>query len=77
MDWRDYIHSDQGILSGRPVVKGTRLSVEFILKLFANGWTEEQILKNYIGLTSESLRAVFAYAAEGLMAENFVPVTQP
>ncbi len=77
MDWRDYIHSDQAILSGRPVVKGTRLSVEFILKLFANGWTEEQVLKNYVGLTSESLRAVFAYAAEGLMAENFVPVTQP
>jgi uncharacterized protein (DUF433 family) len=76
MDWREYIHSDPDILSGRPVVKGTRLSVEFILKLFANGWTEEQVLKNYIGLTSESLRAVFAYAADGLMTENFVPLVE-
>ncbi len=74
MDWHNYIHSDPGILSGRPVVKGTRLSVEFILKLMSNGWTEEQILRNYIGLTPESLRAVFAYAADGLMAENFIPM---
>ncbi|MFI5200924.1 MAG: DUF433 domain-containing protein [Candidatus Kapaibacterium sp.] len=74
MEWQNYIHSNPAILSGRPVVKGTRLSVEFILKLFANGWTEEQVLRNYIHLTPESLRAVFAYAAEGLMAENFLPV---
>ncbi|HEY3876067.1 MAG TPA: DUF433 domain-containing protein [Candidatus Kapabacteria bacterium] len=71
MEWQNYIHSDPAILSGRPVVKGTRLSVEFILKLFANGWSEEQVLKNYLHLTPESLRAVFAYAADGLMAENF------
>jgi uncharacterized protein (DUF433 family) len=74
MDWHEYIHSDPEILSGRPVVKGTRLSVEFVLKLLANGWTEEQILRNYIRLTPESLRAIFAYAADGLMAENFIPV---
>jgi uncharacterized protein (DUF433 family) len=75
MDWHNYIHSDPAILSGRPVVKDTRLSVEFILKLFANGWTEEQVLRNYIKLTPDSLRAVFAYAAEGLMAENFFPLS--
>jgi uncharacterized protein (DUF433 family) len=74
MEWNNYIHSDPAILSGRPVVKGTRLSVEFILKLFANGWTEDQVLRNYIGLTPESLRAVFAYAVEGLMSENFMPI---
>jgi uncharacterized protein (DUF433 family) len=74
MEWNNYIHSDPEILSGKPVVKGTRLSVEFILKLFANGWTEEQVLRNYMGLTPESLHAVFAYAAEGLMSENFVPI---
>jgi uncharacterized protein (DUF433 family) len=42
-------------------VKGTRLSVEFLLKLFANGWTEEQILGNYPRLSKESLQAIFAY----------------
>ena len=64
MDWRGYIHSDPEILSGKPVVKGTRLSVEFILSLFAAGWTERQILENYPTLTREALRAVSAFAAE-------------
>ena len=42
MDWRGYIHSDPGILAGKPVMKGTRLAVEFILGLFAAGWTEHK-----------------------------------
>ena len=69
VDWRKYIHSDPEILSGKPVVKGTRLSVEFILNLLAAGWSEEQILENYPALTRESLRAVFAFAAECMREE--------
>lgn len=64
MDWRQYIHSDPDILLGKPVVKGTRLAVDFILRLFAAGWTEQQVLENYPTLTPEALRAVFAFAAE-------------
>ena len=64
MDWRDHIHSDPEILSGKPIVKGTRLSVEFLLGLFANGWSGEQVLEGYPNLTQESLRAVFSFAAE-------------
>lgn len=45
MNWREYIHTDPDILLGKPVVKGTRLSVDFILRLFGNGWSEEQFLK--------------------------------
>lgn len=75
MDWHKYIHSDPGILGGKPVVRGTRLSVEFILGLFAAGWNEETVLRNYLHLTKESLQAVFAYAAEGLMAERFIDST--
>lgn len=71
MDWRQYIHSDPDILLGKPVVKGTRLAVEFILRLFAVGWTEQQVLKNYPTLTPEALRAVFAFAAE-CMGEEFL-----
>ncbi len=70
MDWRDHIHSDPGILSGKPVVKGTRLSVEFLLDLLANGWSEEQILESYPNLTHDSLRAVFAFAAESARDER-------
>ena len=62
MDWRKYIHSDAEVLLGKPVVKGTRLSIEFLLGLFAAGWTEKQVLDNYPTLTPQSLRAVFAFA---------------
>ena len=61
MNWKDHIHSDPKILVGKPVVKGTRLSVVFILGLFSNGWTEQQVLESYPQLTKESLQAIFAY----------------
>lgn len=70
MDWRGRIHSDTEILSGKPVVVGTRLSVEFLLRLFAAGWTGEQVLRNYPNLKPEDLRAVFAYAAEAAQEER-------
>ncbi len=66
MDWRNNITSDKGILGGKPIVKGTRLSVEFLLGLFAGGWTEEEVLKNYPSLKKEDIQAVFAFAQDGL-----------
>ena len=72
--WQEYIHSDPEILLGKPVVKGTRLSVEFILGLFAAGWTEQQILENYPTLNRESLRAVFGFAAECMREESMYPI---
>ncbi|MBD2525982.1 DUF433 domain-containing protein [Nostoc sp. FACHB-133] len=64
MGWQQYIHSDPKILLGKPTVKRTRLSVEFLLGLFAAGWTEQQVLENYPTLTLEALRAVFVFTAE-------------
>ncbi len=64
MDWHAYIHADPEILRGKPVVRGTRISVVFLLGLFAAGWSEQQVLENYPTLTPEALSAVFAYAAE-------------
>ncbi|MDP2982953.1 MAG: DUF433 domain-containing protein [Candidatus Latescibacter sp.] len=64
MDWRKHIDSDPSVLMGKPVIKGTRIAVEFILQLLSQGWTEEQILENYQTLTRESLQAVFAFTAE-------------
>jgi uncharacterized protein (DUF433 family) len=55
---QDYIHSDAAILLGKPVVKGTRISVELILELLASGWEKAQILQSYPNLTEDSLRAV-------------------
>ncbi len=71
MNWFERIHSDPEILLGKPVVKGTRLSVDFILSLFAAGWTEQQVLENYPILTPEDLRAVFAFAADCMQTETF------
>jgi len=70
VDWREYVHSDPKILSGKPVVEGTRLSVEFLLKLFAAGWTEEQVLESYLTLDKEALKAVFAFAADYMHEES-------
>ncbi len=70
IDWRQFIHSDKAVLSGKPIVKGTRLAVDFILSLFAAGWTEQQVLENYPTLTSDALRAVFAFAAERISLNN-------
>ncbi len=70
MDWRDFIHSDPNVLAGKPVVKGTRLAVSFLLDLLGSGWSPEQILANYPGLTPQALQAVFAFAAESLKDES-------
>ena len=61
MNWQNYIVADKEVLLGKPTIKGTRLSVEHLLGLLAQGWTEQQILDNYPRLSAESLQAVFAY----------------
>ncbi len=61
MNWKDFIISDKEILLGKPTIKGTRISVEYIVGLLAQGWSEAQILENYPRLTKESLQAVFLY----------------
>ena len=64
MDWRERIEVNPKILVGKPVIRGTRLAVQFILELLAERWTHEQILKSYSQLTEEDIRAVLSYAAE-------------
>ena len=74
MNWSERIVTDAGTCGGRPRVKGTRITVEFLLGLKAAGWSEEQILENYPHLVREDLQAVFAYAQSILEDESFVPV---
>lgn len=66
MNWQERIVSDKNILLGKPTIKGTRLSVEFIVERLADGWTEEQLLENYPRLSKEDLQAIFAYVADCL-----------
>ncbi len=63
MDWRDHITVDPRILVGKPVVKGTRISVEMVVDLLAAGWTHEQILDSHPTLKAVS---VGDSVAEGL-----------
>ena len=73
VNWKDYIITDPAVLVGKPVIKGTRLSVEFVLGLIAQGWPEEEILRNY-KLTAEQVRACVAYAQERLRDEKVFTV---
>ena len=66
----DRITIDLNVLVGKPVVRGTRLSVELIVDLLAQGWTQEQILDSYPNLTVDDIRACLAYASELLHAER-------
>ena len=61
---------DQEILAGKPVIKGTRISVEFILELLANGWSYEEILRNYPQLEREDILAAIKYSVEILRDEK-------
>jgi uncharacterized protein (DUF433 family) len=71
VNWKAHIHSNPKILLGKPVIKGTRISVEFILGLFSEGWTPQQVIENYPTLNAESIQAVFAFAAECLKEDVF------
>ena len=74
MDWRDRIVVDPAVLAGKPVIKGTRLAVEFVVDLLAQGWTESQIVENYPALTTADIRACLAYASMALKAERVYPL---
>lgn len=69
----DRIVTNPEILGGKPIIKGTRLSVEFILELLASGMTKEDILADYPHITEEDLYAVLEYAAHALKSEVYVP----
>jgi len=73
-DWRARITIDTGILAGKPIIKGTRLAVEFIIDLLANGWSESEIIRNYPGLTRADIQACMSYASAMLRAEKVYPL---
>lgn len=72
MDWRDRIVSDPDVLVGKPVIKGTRISVELILGWLANGWSFEQILESYPHVSRDDIHAALAFAAEMMQEEQYV-----
>jgi uncharacterized protein (DUF433 family) len=63
-NWKESIITDKNILLGKPVIKGTRLSVDHIMGLLAQGWSEKRILENFPRLTKYDLQAVFGFIQE-------------
>jgi uncharacterized protein (DUF433 family) len=74
MAWEERVEINPEVLAGKPVVKGTRVAVDFVVGLLAEDWTEADILENYPGLTHEDIRACLAYASERLRAEKVYPL---
>lgn len=70
----DRIIVDPKILTGKPVVRGTRISVELVVELLAAGWSHEQILASYPHLSEEDIRACLGYASELLREEKVYPL---
>jgi uncharacterized protein (DUF433 family) len=75
VSWQERIEQKPEVLGGKPVIKGSRLSVEFLLGLMAAGWEQSEILENYPGLTREDLLACLQYAKELLETEQLVPLS--
>ena len=64
---------DPDVLAGKPVVRGTRLSVEFVIGLLADGWSESDILANYPNLAHDDIIACLEYARDMLSSEKVFP----
>ncbi|MBN1934586.1 MAG: DUF433 domain-containing protein [Anaerolineae bacterium] len=67
---------DPRVMTGKPVIKGTRLTVEYILNSLAHGATVDEILHEYGGLTLEDIQACLLFAAHSLENTAFMPLTQ-
>ena len=70
MAWQDRITIDPNVLVGKPIVKGTRISVEFVIDLLARGWSTAQVLNEYDHLKPEDVQACLAYASDVLKSEK-------
>jgi len=72
MDWRDRVTSDPEILLGKPVIKGTRISVALMLGWLSNGWTFDTIIEAYPNITRDDILAALAFATEMLHDEQYI-----
>lgn len=77
MNAHDRISIDPQVLSGKPVIRGTRLAVEFIVELLGNGWTDQQILHEYPGIAREDILACLRFASSTLKEERVYATGAP
>lgn len=70
MTWQDRITIDPNVLVGKPIIKGTRISVEFVIDLLGRGWSIDQVLAEYDHLKPEDIQACLAYASDVIKSEK-------
>jgi uncharacterized protein (DUF433 family) len=74
MEWRNRVVAHPDVLVGKPVIKGTRISVELVMDLLAAGYSIPQIIEQYDHLTREDIQACLAYAKEVIQTERIYAV---
>jgi uncharacterized protein (DUF433 family) len=75
MDISSYIEVNPRVMMGKPVIKGTRLTVEMLLESLAAGETVDNLLNSYPRLTKEAVSAALSFAADALKGEKTYPVS--
>jgi uncharacterized protein (DUF433 family) len=73
IDYKMHIHADPAIMLGKPVIKGTRITVELVLRKLSEGYVIQELLEMYPSLTSDDVLAALAYAAAVLESEEVIP----
>jgi uncharacterized protein (DUF433 family) len=74
MEPKDRITMDPEVMVGKPVIKGTRITVQLIVRLLANGVTEAEILSVYRDLKKEDIKTALLYASQCLGREEIIPI---
>lgn len=70
MEWQNYIAADPAVLTGKPVIKGTHISVELVLECLGRGWSTDDILAQYPHLSREAITACIDYARDLVKSET-------
>lgn len=76
MNWKDHIEVNPAVLVGKPIIKGTRISVELILDRMADGWSMEDVLASYPRISREDVLAALSFSSELFKEESFVAVAK-
>jgi uncharacterized protein (DUF433 family) len=77
MRWQDHIEHTPDVLGGKPVIKGTRISIELILERLGDGWNDDDILKSFPQLKAEHIRAAQSFASAALATDETLFLTEP
>ncbi len=72
MDYTRHIETKPGVLGGKPIIRGQRISVEMLLSFLAAGWSVDDVLQEYPAVTREDMQAIFALAHELVTEERFI-----